>query len=151
LYLVRLFSVIYYKYIAYTDSIGTAYSTVNDYFYNTAISVYVSEFFGTLLFTIILGGLTFLLWRWRGGILVDGADIAFLILGMLSSGWPNMFIFLLTVFLMILVINLLLVAFRKRSIKDRFIISPAIPAAAILTILFGGYISALIGLDVIRF
>jgi hypothetical protein len=70
---------------------------------------------------------------------------------MVSTQWPNMLVFLILVFVFILLVNLLLISLRRRTLQDRIIITPAIPLAVVVTLIFGQFIASWVGLDVIRF
>jgi hypothetical protein len=85
------------------------------------------------------------------GLVLDIQDAGLLVFGSLISSWPEVFIFLFFVFALVVIVNLFLIIIRKRTVNDRFIITPFIPVAIILTIFLGSYLSQLTGLFKIRF
>lgn len=95
------------------------------------------------------------LWRYciirRRGELLDGVDIALLVLGAAAVGWPAVFIFLVLVFAVTVIGMLILVLLRRRAITDRFVITPFILPAAILTLLFHAWLLRLTHLGRIGF
>lgn len=124
---------------------------IADYVYKSSVDRLGSYWLASFGFATVLTLLFVWLWRAKRGMVIDGADITLLTLGMLTVQWPNMLIMLLLLFVLVLLMQIVLVAFKKRTINDRLIITPAIPLAVILTFLYGNYLAQLTGLGVIRF
>lgn len=127
------------------------YQNIVFYFLKTGISRIGSSVLASLLISLFFTGAFVTLLRWKRGHVIDGQDVFLLSLGMFTVQWPNLLIFLLLVFVLVLLIQVVLVAVKKRTVSDRLIITPAIPVAVILTLLFGNQIAVWTGLNVIRF
>lgn len=124
---------------------------ISQYVFETRTDRLLTHWLASIGFALVMTLLFVWLWRAKRGLVVDGADVTLLALGMVMAQWPNMLILLLMIFALVVVIQIVLVALKKRTINDRLIITPAIPLAVIITILFGGYLAAVSGLAVIRF
>ena len=83
--------------------------------------------------------------------IIDAFDTVLIGLGLLIIGWPNLFIFLGLIFAFTLLGGLLTVIIKRRGLTTRFIITPYLPLAFLITLWFGPYLSSFIGLDKISF
>ncbi len=81
----------------------------------------------------------FFLVRHQGNFL-DHADAALLTIGAGAVGWPSIFPFLAIVFILSVVFMIVLVIIRRRSVTDRLVITPAIIPAAIIVLIWQGWL-----------
>ncbi|MFC1662809.1 hypothetical protein ACFL04_01420 [Patescibacteria group bacterium] len=141
----------YYNYQIFAATIGTDYEPVARYFYQEKILRHGSDLIASLVFSLLLTTLFYIVWKLTKGLVIDGLDVVLLFLAMLSSQWPNMLVFLVMVFVSVLLINIILIVIGRRPLNNRIIITPAIPVAVILSLFFGNMISNAVGLSVIQF
>ena len=115
-------------------------------FYYLKIERIITSSLVNILTGLVVGIIFWLIMKITRGLLLDKQEVGLLVFGALIVGWPNAFIFLFFVFALVVVCNLLLIIIRRKSVNDRFIITPFIPVAIILTILLGNYLSHLTNL-----
>lgn len=70
------------------------------------------------------------------GLMLDGTDIALLVVATGVVGWPGFFLMLAATFALSIVGMIVLVIIRKRKIDDRLIITPFIIPAAVAVLVF---------------
>lgn len=79
---------------------------------------------------------------------VDGFLISF---GLLVLGWPNFLLFLFLLILLTILGSIISVLAKKKSLNDRFVITPYIPLAFLAILWFGSYLATITTLYKIRF
>jgi hypothetical protein len=143
-----------YSFIQYSDlkngSLSKYFLPPYSNYYLNLLEKSITGYAVRLLTGLAVGFLFWFLVRLTKGLVLDIQDVGLLVFGSLIAGWPDVFIFLFFVFVPVVLCNLFLIIIRKKTVHDRFIITPFIPVAIIITIFFGGYLSQLTGLFNIR-
>lgn len=114
-------------------------------FTNSMERLGISAILGLAVFIVF-----FVIARLSRARIVDIEDTLLLTLGALASGWPNFILFIGVVFVLTVAIKIIRVALKKESLRDRIIITPAIPLALIVMVYLGSLLAEWTQLSAIR-
>lgn len=132
---------------------GNGFSTylLETRFYEEQLTRLAQYFFASAIAALVLWLLLMLFLRFSPRVFYDSTEAGMLALGALVSGWPAVFIFLAVVFLLVACAAVVHILFSRRTLRDRFVIGPMVPVAAIVAMWLGNTLVQLTGLDAIRF
>jgi len=135
-----------------SGAIGQYFSSWNNSFFLTKISQNLTSLtVGWIAGAVVLVLLGFTFLKRKKEEVLDRYDILAIFLGAVIVGWPDVLVFLATIFALSLISMIILVIMRKKSLNDRLVITPFIFPSAIITLWVGPYLLALTHLDKIRF
>ncbi|MFA5069875.1 MAG: hypothetical protein WC528_01200 [Patescibacteria group bacterium] len=139
-----------YKSFAASDLNRYYLPPYSNYYYQI-LQRQLTNYFSHILAALIAGLIFWLVKRLTHGLVIDQSDVGLLAFGALVAGWPNLLIFFGLVFLLVIITGLVQLAVIKERSNARFIITPYLPVALILTLFVGNHLSLLIHLEKIRF
>lgn len=137
-------------YLSYHNSIFSDLLSRTDFYWikvtrlivTTSISAGLALFFSFFIFLFI---------KKTDQEVLDAFDGFLISFGLLVLGWPNFLLFLLLLILLAVLGSLIAVIAKKKSLNDRFVITPYIPLAFLAILWFGPYLASLTTLSKIRF